>query len=101
VKKIRLELDALAVESFVAAERPGMRGTVRGHVSLYWEDCAVSETCPGNWPCGVTEQSCGGTCHEYTCHPGCGGTGGGGGTAGDPCTSTCNDENPTGGAHDC
>ena len=74
MRKLRLELDALIVESFAPADGTGGRGTVHGHVSLYWEDCQyVSETCDGaGWPCGPTEQSCGGTCYEYTCHPGCG-----------------------------
>jgi hypothetical protein len=96
MRKIRLELEALSVESFAPAETPGARGTVHGHASLYWEDCALSETCQGaGWPCGPSEQSCGGSCYEYTCHPGCAGTGGGGGShpgLGVPCSATCNDE---------
>ena len=96
MRKMRLQVDALLVESFDTAAMSGARGTVRGHASLYWEDCYESETCPGaGWPCGQTEQSCGGTCYEFTCHPGCGGAGGGGGShpgAGSPCTSTCNDQ---------
>lgn len=97
MRKMRLQLDALVVESFPTAGMSQARGTVRGHASLYWEDCYESETCDGaGWPCEATDQSCGGTCYEYTCHPGCGGTGGGGGDShgnpDSPCTSTCNDQ---------
>lgn len=80
MRKIRLEIDALQVESFTAAEQAVPRGTVRGLASLYWEDCSPSETCEGaGYPCGPSEQSCGGTC-ERTCHNtcpmGCGQSGG-------------------------
>jgi hypothetical protein len=73
--KLRLELDALTVDTFAPAEAAGANGTVHGHASLYWEDCQPSETCEGaGWPCGPTEQSCNGTCHQHSCHPGgCGG----------------------------
>jgi hypothetical protein len=82
MRKLRLEPDTLAVESFAPTGAPEGRGTVRGHVSLYWEDCNPSDTCAGaGWPCDPTDQSCAGTCHENTCHPGCGGgTGGAGGS---------------------
>ncbi|HEX2205206.1 MAG TPA: hypothetical protein VHG91_17995 [Longimicrobium sp.] len=84
------------MESFVPAEAPPARGTVRGHASLYWEDCYPSETCQGaGWPCGPTEQSCAGTCFENTSHPGCGAGGGGGGShpgLGVPCSATCYDQ---------
>lgn len=83
MRKIRLEIDALHVESFVPAEQAVARGTVRGMASLYWEDCSPSETCPGAYPCDPSQQSCGGTCYENTCHPGCGG----GGSAG--CSGGC------------
>ena len=72
MKQIRLEIETLRVESFTPADAPALRGTVNGLASLYWEDCAESETCPGGYPCGPSEQSCGGTCYEHTCHPGCG-----------------------------
>jgi hypothetical protein len=85
MRKLRLELDSLAVESFTAVDAPAERGTVRGHVSLYWEDCDASQTCAGaGWPCDPTDQSCAGTCFENTCHPGCGG--GGTGPASDAMT---------------
>ena len=62
MKKIRLEIETLRVESFTPADAPALRGTVNGLASLYWEDCAESETCPGGYPCGPSEQSFGGTC---------------------------------------
>ena len=90
MRKLRLELDSLAVESFAPAEPPGRRGTVHGHVSLYWEDCDLSQTCQGaGYPCNPTDQSCAGTCFDYTCHPGCGGGGSGACGGSDPAV-TCN-----------
>ena len=108
MRKLRLKLDELAVESFAPAGLAAERGTVRGHVSLYWEDCLPSETCPGaGWPCEETQQSCDGTCYVHTCQPGCGGSGGcgtvgcgtvggpsGGGEAGGPCSSCCPEQFP-------
>jgi hypothetical protein len=91
MRKMRLDVESLAVESFAPAEQAPGRGTVRGHVSLYWEDCDVSDTCPGNYPCDPTQQSCAGTCGT-TCAPGCGGGGGGGGSLPMPCSSTCYDQ---------
>ncbi|HSU17730.1 hypothetical protein [Longimicrobium sp.] len=91
MRKLRLDLDALVIESFAPADSPPARGTVRGHVSLYWEDCSPSETCAGaGYPCEHTDQSCGGTCYEATCAPGCGGGGTGTGTGGSDPAVTCN-----------
>jgi hypothetical protein len=103
MRKLRLELDALIVESFAPVGGGGARGTVHGHVSLYWEDCLPSETCEGaGWPCGPSEQSCAGTCYVHTCQPGCGGGsagcgsggcgGSGGGEVGGPCSYDCPEE---------
>lgn len=89
MRKLRLELDALKVETFAPAEGAAARGTVRGHASLFWEDCQPSETCPGaGWPCEYTEQSCNGTCYQQSCQPGGCGSGG----CGDPSDPaiTCN-----------
>lgn len=105
MRKLRLELDELVVESFAPAGSAAERGTVRGHVSLYWEDCLPSDTCQGaGWPCEYTQQSCNGTCYVHTCQPGCGGSGGcnqsggcggsGGGEAGGPCSSDCPEQFP-------
>jgi hypothetical protein len=106
MRKIRLDSDALRVESFVPAEQVAMRGTVRGMASLYWEDCSPSETCPGGYPCDPSQQSCGGTCHENTCHPGCGGgsagcSGGCSGVTWCYVATTCIDQDPTNGLPDC
>jgi len=91
MRKLKLDLEMLAVESFTPDGAPARRGTVRGHVSLYWEDCNPSDTCAGGgWPCDPTDQSCAGTCYENTCYPGCGGTGGTGGTGGSDPLVTCN-----------
>ena len=54
MKKLRLEIDALAVESFATAETPEAAGTVRGH--------GPNDTAPANYTCGA-ELSCG----PYTC----------------------------------
>lgn len=92
MRKLRLDLDALVVESFEPAQRQGARGTVRGHASLYWEDCYESETCAGaGYPCNPSDQSCAGSCFQATCAPGCGGGGGTGAACGgsDPAV-TCN-----------
>lgn len=101
MRKIRLEIDALQVDSFTAADQAVPRGTVQGLASLYWEDCVGSETCDGGYPCGETEQSCGGTCYERTCHPGCGGSAGCSGGCGSGVThcymgTTCIDMPGTG-----
>ena len=93
MRKLRLELDALTVETFAPADGAGARGTVHGHVSLYWEDCLPSETCgDAGWPCGPSEQSCNGTCYEHSCQPGGCGSGGcaSAGCGGSDPAITCN-----------
>lgn len=54
-KKLRLEIDELAVESFAADQELELRGTVEGHA--YWSDPKV---CPytENWCCTVNERFC-------------------------------------------
>lgn len=42
MKKIRLQVDALRVESFEVAESAKPRGTVVANVHTDWESCAVS-----------------------------------------------------------
>jgi hypothetical protein len=73
--KIRLDLDALSVESFDTGAGRDHRGTVRGHActvggTCYQRYCDITWGGPGT--CAATEVNCsaGGT----------GGTGGGGGT---------------------
>ncbi len=62
MKKIRLDLDRLSVESF-ATERDGGpgKGTVRGHLSAYYELCHAGDT----WQVSCT---CEPTCNAQTCH---------------------------------
>jgi len=76
MRKLKLDLDTLRVESFGTAASPDERGTVRGAEVTLNADC---ETWENAW-CGYQTyemQSCGGGCT--------GGTGGGGNTAGDTC----------------
>lgn len=54
-KKIRLNMDALAVESYVTDEQPWARGTVRGHLT-YTDPRACAHT--GDWHCTVNEAYC-------------------------------------------
>jgi hypothetical protein len=89
MRKLRLELDTLVVESFSPAGGPAARGTVRGHLSLYWEDCSPDDT-QGGFTCDPTDQSCNGTC-VHTCEPGgCGGGGSAGCGGGSDPAVTCN-----------
>jgi hypothetical protein len=99
--KIRLEIEALEVESFAPIDAPTQRGTVHGMASLYWEDCLPDETHDGAWTCGPTEQSCNGTCYENTCHPGCGGGGPVGSGWSCPMAPTCEEQIITVNTPDC
>jgi len=76
MKKIRFDLDALKVESFVTSKGVGSReGTVFGMEDTYCEN-----TCNGVWPTCIG----GGACDSGDCHwtegqvQSCTGTGGGG-----------------------
>ena len=55
VKKIRLNVDELSVQSYATGEQAQPRGTVHGH--LYWTDPRV---CPhtGDWHCTENERFC-------------------------------------------
>ncbi|HST58083.1 MAG TPA: hypothetical protein VLK84_05340 [Longimicrobium sp.] len=45
IKKLKLDVDALAVESFPTSEGAGeLRGTVRGHVSYLIPECPDMQT---------------------------------------------------------
>lgn len=74
MRKIRLDLGRLHVESFEPAARDtALRGTVRANVTAYWELCHETQTQdPAVNTCGHTENSCVNTCFEQTCHQ-CGG----------------------------
>lgn len=64
MKKIRLQLDALAVESFETTAAEKAKGTVFGEECSCLTDC----TCPGCPTCDNTcPLSCNGTCNEFTC----------------------------------
>ena len=66
MKKIRLDLDALAVETFsTTRDDEAARGTVRGHLSAYYELCHEGDT----WQQSCT---CEATCNAATCYN-CGG----------------------------
>ena len=95
MRKLRLDVEELAVESFETLEERAERGTVLGHARTYaWEyscdennTCAQMMTCGANASCAYTcnnADTCGG---EYSCDINCpgvvighfgGGTGGGG-----------------------
>jgi hypothetical protein len=51
MKKLMLELDALAVDSFDTGGEAGSRGTVRGHDTRYTEFCNTRS-------CGVYTHCC-------------------------------------------
>ncbi|HYR09772.1 MAG TPA: hypothetical protein VEQ60_18495 [Longimicrobium sp.] len=78
MKKMKLSLEQLAVDSFDTSAAPAKRGTVFG------EQC----TCPTNCTCpcmGTCAESCNGTCdYHYTCPATCYG-----GTCEHTCEQTC------------
>jgi hypothetical protein len=80
MKKIKLELDRLDVESFAVTPARGERGTVRGHDTV---GCTPAGACETLFTC----YSCdGGSCEGASCHldftcTDCGGT----------CAETCID----------
>jgi hypothetical protein len=68
--KLKLELDALAVESFEPNTAARERGTVRGQLTAYYEICSPDDTWQQSCTC---EPTCNArTC--YNCSVGCGGT---------------------------
>lgn len=82
MKKLKLDLDNLRVDSFdtTPAEGNGGRGTVFGHAESFQYGCtdgASCDSCAGS--CGTCEASCCGTCN--TCYTNCGTC---------PCDYSCN-----------
>lgn len=78
MKKLRLDLDSIAVEAFITTPPDGKRGTLYGHYTLYNESCGQS--------CGPS--LCGHSCYQTRCAQTCGLEGGcGGGT--DLCSGDC------------
>lgn len=86
MKKMKLALDDLAVESFAPADGAESRGTVQARDSAWHTDecysCGVYTGCDftgceSEFPCGATEACYTATCVGYqTCEgmPTCGGT---------------------------
>ena len=80
MKKLKLDLEDLSVESFATTPEPRREGgTVFGQQCTCYTQC----TCPG---CPTCDASCNGTCGG-TCDASCNGTCGG--TCGASCNGTC------------
>lgn len=76
MKKLRIEIEQLQVDTFEIGDVPMARGTVRAHKP--WTDpgyCAPTEDayCTGGWGCSNPEFTCGGwqcqTHEAETCVP--------------------------------
>jgi hypothetical protein len=76
MKKLRLTLDDLRVDSFHTARNGVEKGTVFGEQCTCMTQCG-QDTCPG---CPTCDATCGFTC-EYTCEYTCEAT----------CANTCDD----------
>jgi len=61
MQKLKLDLDALTVESFEPNTPGRERGTIRGHLSAYYEICNADDT----WQMSCT---CEPTCNARTCY---------------------------------
>ena len=64
MRKIRLDLETLGVETFETSAAEPERGTVRGHWSQLGTCDAVVATCQVNGTCALT---CGSRCGSTTC----------------------------------
>jgi hypothetical protein len=64
MRKLKLEINGLRVESFDTAPTGGHAGTVHAHVTAYYELCSggQTDTCP------PTAATCEPTCNEATCY---------------------------------
>lgn len=90
MRKLKLEIDTLEVETFAPTAGKDGTGTVRGHLTAYYELCYADQT----WEQTCT---CEPTCNAATCYN-CGTAGCG--TVNEPiCTSTCQPQ--TGGHPQC
>jgi hypothetical protein len=83
MRKLRLQLDDLRIDSFDTTQAKKARGTVFGEQCTCYTQC----TCPG---CPSCDESCNGTC-EVSCFDTCAGSCNG------TCYKTCNGCNTTGG----
>ena len=85
MRKLRLELEELSVESFGTGPEPGRRGTVEGHATARCNtNVSCNGTCAlacGSYYCVPTDN--GGTCN-WECTPNTGGT-----SCNQPCVYTC------------
>ena len=89
MKKLRLSLDELRVDSFETTAEQEPRGTVMGEQQC---TCLTNCTCPGCNTCNETcPQTCAYTCDDSECIMTCIGDtcGGGGWTCWDSCGGTC------------
>lgn len=72
MKKLRLTLEALEVESFSTLAHPGQRGTVQGRASIgsYTDCCPPSASVELACLCASIEmnQTCETTCNPNQCH---------------------------------
>ncbi|HEU0012165.1 MAG TPA: pinensin family lanthipeptide [Longimicrobium sp.] len=75
MRKLKLELDTLEVESFETGAEHRLNGTVRGHD----DDTVETEWCTGYPDCGVSKRGC--QTPRNTCYGSCGCTEG--------CTENC------------
>ncbi len=74
MKKLKLNLEELKVESFEATVKQNVKGTVNGNATippqLTCDDgCITSVTnpCHTEYPCHTDHWSCNGTCFDPTC----------------------------------
>ena len=84
MKKLKLHLEDLRIDSFQTSPPEKPKGTVFGEQCTCWTQC----TCPG---CPTCDASCNGTCGAScngTCAASCGGTCDY--TCGNTCDYTCN-----------
>lgn len=68
MKKLRLNLEELGVESFDTTREAREKGTVVGEQQC---TCPTACTCPG---CPTCANTCAQTCDDYTCAVSCGGS---------------------------
>lgn len=73
MKKVKLDLDAISVDTFEVTQAEGGRGTVRGHLCCVCCCdpccCTCCNTCQATCPdsCQTCPESCWGTCYDVTC----------------------------------
>jgi hypothetical protein len=70
MKKLSLNIEELAVETFETMREPEQSGTIRGAESTGFEiicTCSDGGTCDASCDGGCGSQSCGGTCGGDTC----------------------------------